>query len=198
MTIKYGFISDADLDKGLFRVRFDGEGDEDGEDVVSPWISALVPKSKDDKVQIPFDIDEHVACMMDAHLETGVILGALFSEKNAPASGGSKDKVRVLFSDKTLIEYDRQAHKLKIDNDDHDVKIEFNGGQLGGAVKVIELTQKLNNLEKAHNNLNTYVGSLPIPVSGSVSGPATPAAVQGFAINQPTQRTDIEDKNVTH
>jgi len=75
--------------------------------------------------------------------------------------------------------------------------ISFKGTELGGLVKVIDLTEKLNNLENKVNdiltNFNSHthivisVGSPTAPTTSIISGTLTP-----------TQQADIENKNVLH
>lgn len=103
--LKFGLISDIDPSKGLARVNFDDDG------IVSAWLPIIFPKAMADSfIWLP-DINEHVACLMDAHAENGVIIGSVYSAATAP-NGGNKDKFRATFSDGTVIEYDRAAHKL--------------------------------------------------------------------------------------
>jgi phage baseplate assembly protein V len=106
--LKFGKISDVDAGKGLARVNFDDD------DMVSRWLPMLVLKSKSDKYSYCFDVDEHVACMMDEHCEDGVVMGAIYDSKNKP-DGGDKDKLRVKFNDGTAVEYDRKNNKLLVE-----------------------------------------------------------------------------------
>lgn len=106
--IRFGIICDIDAAKGLARVDFIEDG------IVSDWLPIIVPKGLGDSFSWMLDINEQVACLMDKHAEDGVILGAIYSNANQP-NGGNKDKFRVVFSDDTVIEYDRAAHKLTAD-----------------------------------------------------------------------------------
>lgn len=76
-------------------------------------------------------------------------------------------------------------------------KIIFRGGDLGGIVKVDPLTTKLNNLENLVNDLvvkyNSHVH--PVVATGSPSGPVS---VQETTVLTLTDRTEIENKNITH
>ena len=77
-----------------------------------------------------------------------------------------------------------------------DGEITFNDGAMGGLVKVVELTQKLNALENKVNALltayNSHVHSGVTTGPGS-SGP-TPTQVTGTLT--PTQRADIENDKI--
>ncbi|MEI8111180.1 MAG: hypothetical protein WCH59_09345 [Chitinophagia bacterium] len=74
--------------------------------------------------------------------------------------------------------------------------MQFNDGSLGGLVKVIELTQKLNNLENKVNSLisvfNSHVHT-GVTTGAGASG-TTPTTVTGTLT--PTQRADIENTKI--
>lgn len=80
-----------------------------------------------------------------------------------------------------------------------DGEIILNDGAMGGLVKVIELTQKLNNLENKVNaiisafNSHTHVLTLT-----TGTGTAAPTAAPVSGTLTPTQRADIEDTKVVH
>lgn len=76
-------------------------------------------------------------------------------------------------------------------------KIVFRGGDLGGLVKVIELTKKLNTLENKLNSLvlkyNTHTHN--VTAVGSPTGSSlNPESGQ----LTPTQRKEIENDKITH
>lgn len=79
-----------------------------------------------------------------------------------------------------------------------DGKTIFNEGQLGGMVKVAELTQKLNNLENLVNNLITkYNSHTHILTLSTGTGSAAPTTTTETGTLTPTQRADIENEKVT-
>lgn len=106
--LKFGIISQIDLDKGLARVYFEED------DFVSAPLKISVMRSGPDQVSFPFDINEHVWCLMDEHCEYGVIGGAVYDEGNKP-SGSGKGKLKFSFADTSTIEYDRISHILTLD-----------------------------------------------------------------------------------
>jgi phage baseplate assembly protein V len=108
IQLKYGIVSE--VKKGFVRVKFE---EDDG--IVSDWLPALVKKSKTDKESNPLEINEHVVCIMDRYCEEGICLGAIYNEVDTPDPGEAAGKFRKLFSDGTLIEYDKNAHKLTVD-----------------------------------------------------------------------------------
>jgi hypothetical protein len=84
--------------------------------------------------------------------------------------------------------------KIKIS----DGEIKLNDGSMGGLVKVIQLTQKLNNLENKVNQLITAYNSHVH--TGVTTGPGssaiTPSTVSGTLT--PTNRGDIENEKIVH
>ena len=71
-------------------------------------------------------------------------------------------------------------------------KIEFNGGEFGGLVKVIELTEKINNLENLVNSLVTKYNT-HVHASNGV-----PTVTLETTVLTPTIKDDIENINITH
>lgn len=115
--IKYGTISE--VKPGYARVNFDDD------EIVSDWLPVVVRKSLTDKESWQLEINEHVACVMDVHIDdegvlhescdVGVIIGAIASDEDVPDPGEAAGKFRKLFTDGTLIEYDKDAGKLTVD-----------------------------------------------------------------------------------
>lgn len=104
---KTGIVSEIDPKGVRARARFPDLGLE----------TALIPvgqrKTSEDKDYWMPDVGEHVACLLDANAEAGVILCAIYSEQDTPPID-DPDKKHVRFEDGTTIEYDRKAHKLTI------------------------------------------------------------------------------------
>ena len=69
------------------------------------------------------DVGEHVACLIDAHNEEGVVLGAIYSAAD-PAPVADQDKRHLSFKDGTKIEYDREAHRLTVELPDGQARAE--------------------------------------------------------------------------
>lgn len=104
--IRFGYISEMNLDKGLARVTFRDDG------IVSPWLSIAVPNSKDTKFSLPMAVNEHVYCILDENGDTGVVAGAIYSKASQPAITGGK--VGVQFSDGSRVEFDPESGKLVV------------------------------------------------------------------------------------
>ena len=107
--MRIGIVNAIDQAACKVRVQFQ---DQDG--MVSDWLPVMQKKTLQDKVFWLPDLDEHVVCIMDENEEDGVVLGAIYSDADAPAVS-SQDKYQVKFQDGTTIEYDRAAHKLHAD-----------------------------------------------------------------------------------
>ena len=73
----------------------------------------------------------------------------------------------------------------------------FNDGSFGGLTKVVELTQKLNNLENAFNQL-VAIYNAHVHTGGTMSGSTgVPTAIDTNTLT-PTTRAEIENTLVKH
>jgi phage baseplate assembly protein V len=105
--LKFGLICEVDPAKGLAKVHFQDD------DVPSGWLPMSVQKSLKDKYSFPFDVNEHVWCLMDEHCEYGVIGGAIYNDQDQPAGTG-EGKLVIQFADNSTIEYDRNNKTLSL------------------------------------------------------------------------------------
>lgn len=73
--------------------------------------------------------------------------------------------------------------------------VEFNGGQLGGMVKVIDLTQRLNLIE---NKLNEFIITYNTHTHNvtAIGSPTGPAILPVTGTVTPTKRSDIENSKI--
>lgn len=108
-SFKTGQVKAIDAARGMARVQF---ADLDG--MVSGWLPVLVTKSLQDRDYHMPDVGEHVACLLDACFEHGVVLGAIYSDADQPPVRDA-DKRHTRFADGAVIEYDRQAHRYLVD-----------------------------------------------------------------------------------
>lgn len=108
-AFKTGVVSARDAAACRVRVRF-----EDIDGLESHWLQVVVMGSLRNRHYHLPDLGEHVSCLMDARFEEGVVLGAIYSDADAPpiASG---DRTHVRFDDGTSFDYDRSNHTLTID-----------------------------------------------------------------------------------
>lgn len=111
MNLKFGKITEVDAAKGLAKVTF-----EENDNLVTRFLPMSMPKTMQDKFIIPFDINEHVWCIMDEFCEDGVIGGAIYDANNLP-DGGATGKTRVKFVPNLTVEYDRNSQTLSIIGD---------------------------------------------------------------------------------
>jgi phage baseplate assembly protein V len=103
-----GFVTEVDADRCRAKVKFP-----DKQDRESGWLDVLQANTQENKgFELP-DAGEFVAVMMDERDEAGCILGALYTEANKPTDG-SPDLRRMVFSDGTVIEYNRTASLLRV------------------------------------------------------------------------------------
>jgi hypothetical protein len=75
--------------------------------------------------------------------------------------------------------------------------VQFNDGALGGLVKVIDLTTKLNNLENKVNSIISIFNA-HLHTSGGAGSPTTPPTSSVSGTLSLTSRGDIEDTIITH
>lgn len=107
--MKIGIVTATDPTTCKARVRFP-----DQDNIESFWLPVVQPKTLADRFYLMPDVNEHVVCLMDENSEAGVILGAIYSDADAPPVS-SQDKWHVTIDDGTSIEYDRATHTLNID-----------------------------------------------------------------------------------
>lgn len=107
-TLKFGTVAAVDEKAMRVRVRLP-----ELDNLRTAWLPVLTRKSKRDKDYWLPDLGEHVAVLLDARGEDGVVLGAIFSEADA-VPVASRDKWHRRFADNTELEYDRASHMLTI------------------------------------------------------------------------------------
>ena len=92
MSLKFGFVTESK--PGFAKVEFPEE------DLISAFLPVIVQQSRDNKAAHTLDINTHVCCVMDKHSENGVILGAIYSERDTvPADLDNSDIEGKVFSD---------------------------------------------------------------------------------------------------
>lgn len=132
-NFKTGVVSAIDPDDVKARVVF---ADLDG--LETAFIPVGQRKTLADKDYWMPDVGEHVACLMDANAEDGVILCAIYSGADAgPVNNADKRHVR--FKDGAAFEYDRASHELTIKGGIERVVVET-GAEIvlkaGGTVRI--------------------------------------------------------------
>lgn len=166
--MRFGTVSERDSSAGLLRVEFTEDG------IVSDWLPMVVAAgAKNSFFALP-DVGEQVACLMDAHAENGVVLGAIYSADTKPKQA-SDDISSVQFSDGTKVIYDRQAHTLLIDTVG-DVTIKTTANVLVECVNatVKASTKTLLDTPNAQFTGNVQIdGGLGVNGAGEIKGTVT-------------------------
>lgn len=108
-TLQYGLIEEIDDANYLVKVKI-----EVLDDLVTDWLPVMTSVSQDDQDYHLPDEGTQVALLLDPTGTDGIVLGAVYSEVDAPPVG-TRDKWHRKFKDGTTIEYDRAAHKLTVD-----------------------------------------------------------------------------------
>lgn len=107
VELKFGDVQK--FEAGKVTVRFD-----DG--LVSPPLRLATGRTKGDTTYDQFAEGEEVAVLMDDNGESGLVLGAVYSEKSPPPDDAEKLWSH-RFEDGTKFEYDREAKKLTIETE---------------------------------------------------------------------------------
>ena len=116
----------------------------------------------------------------------------LLTEKIESAEIVIGDTSAVMDADGLRIKTEKMSADINRDN------IIFNGGDLGGLIKIEGLTKRLNLIENDINKLKTAMnGWTPTPQDGGAALKAA-AADWGAAKLTPTTRGDYENKKVKH
>ncbi len=104
-----GVVSAVDVDAHRVRVKFPSKGD-----VESPWLDVLVPDVLDDKCFSLPSLGAQVAVMLDESEAEGCVVGAIYSQVDAPSTPKNADVRHWTMKDGAKLAYDREAHKLTI------------------------------------------------------------------------------------
>lgn len=115
--LKFGVVTQTDPANCRVRVQY-----KDNESVESWWLAVSQRKTLGDRDYHMPDVGEHVACLIDAYNEEGVVLGAIYSAADA-APVDDQDKRHLAFKDGAIFEYDRQAHRLTVTMPDGQARI---------------------------------------------------------------------------
>gem|GEM_PF-1509131 len=115
--LKFGVVTQTDPATCRVRVQY-----KDNESVESWWLAVSQRKTLGDRDYHMPDVGEHVACLIDAHNEEGVVLGAIYSAAD-PAPVDDQDKRHLAFKDGACFEYDRDKHRLTVTMPDGQARI---------------------------------------------------------------------------
>jgi phage baseplate assembly protein V len=103
-TFRTGLVVAVDERRVRVKVRVP-----DLDNLETGWLMVLAGKAQDDKEYWLPDEGEQVAVLLDMRGEDGLVLGAVYSEVDAPPVV-SRDKWHRRFKDGSSFEYDRATH----------------------------------------------------------------------------------------
>lgn len=162
--IRYGRVVDTDPSKARVKVFFEED------DFTTDWIQILSQGTKDDKFFRVYDKGEAVTCLMDEHADTGVVLGAHYSEKDGTNSDTSGENVTgVKFKDGTTVKYDRDGHRLDVKMGELEFALDKTKGftiKAGGQSLKEQLNQLLTQLQAETHP--TPLGPTGVPINAPV------------------------------
>lgn len=87
--------------------------DRDG--IQSPWLAVLVRSTRDDLDYGMPTAGQIVAILLDEREETGVVLGAVYSDHDPPPAESTATARGMVLRDGAVLEYDVDAHRLRIE-----------------------------------------------------------------------------------
>ncbi|MCA6489093.1 MAG: hypothetical protein IM569_13555 [Chitinophagaceae bacterium] len=153
-----------------------------------------------ENVQLMASIDDGILLVPSID-STVIIAYSTFNQPFIALFSGIEKVLLVAGENNASIQVDTEGLLLEIAQTKvliSDGEIKLNDGAMGGLVKVIQLTQKLNNLENKVNQLITaYNSHVHTGVTtGPGSSATTPTQVTGSLT--PTQRADIENEKIVH
>lgn len=107
-TIRVGFVTARQPETMRVQVELK---DTVTQPLVSAWLPVLCPRASGDLAYDLPDVGDQVLCLFLPYgLEQGFVVGAMYGKASPPVTSG--DKWHRKFSDGTVLEYDRAAHKL--------------------------------------------------------------------------------------
>lgn len=131
---------------------------------------------------------------------TVIVAYSTFNQPFICLFSGAEKVLLVAGENNASIQVDADGLLLEIKNTKVQIKdgeIQLNDGSMGGLVKVIELTQKLNNLENLVNSLIAkYNAHTHILTLSTGTGTAAPTVTTETQTLTPTQRADIENDKI--
>ena len=107
-TYQQGIVSEVDDAKHRLRVKFPAL-----ENFESDWLPMLTLAAGGNQFYSLPDEGELVACMLDAHGETGIVLGAIYNEQD-PTPASSREIWMKKFSNGTVIQHDRTSGDILV------------------------------------------------------------------------------------
>lgn len=107
-TYQQGIVSAVDAAKHRLRVKFPAM-----ENFESDWLPMLTLAAGGNQFYSLPDEGELVSCLLDAHGETGIVLGAIYNDQD-PTPASSNDIWMKKFSNGTVIQHDRTTGDVSV------------------------------------------------------------------------------------
>ena len=177
-------------------MRLDDQTTEDGSAVVTWWMGRLKMdvNVREDNV---LKKDTPVALIVNSDLRDGLIMGAVYTKDRGPAIN-DEHVTRTTYADGTYVSYNDSSHELTVDNDNHNVKVLYNGGSNKGMLKLVP---SLNAWNDTINFLNMLKGAIagwtPVAQDGGAALKIALGPWLGQTLNT-IQQNDVEDPNIKH
>ncbi|MEJ2793965.1 phage baseplate assembly protein V [Iodobacter sp. LRB] len=169
VTLKFGVVLASK--PGFARVSLP-----DTDNLRTMWLPIAYPKTQDDECYWTYDSGEHVALLLDAQGEDGVIIGAIFSDADTPPVT-DPNKFGIRFKDGAMLEYDRATHTLSVTGvskviveasttivlkADSKVTIDSPDAEFTGKLKVNGLLTYLGGLEGGGGDGSKFTGRVDV------------------------------------
>lgn len=106
--IKYGTVAEIKADTAQVKVTF-----KESNDIVSYYMPVLQSFAGKNNVYVLPSIDDVVVCLLSPRGESGVVIGSIYTGINKPVIT-DENKYNVTFDDDSVIEYDKNEHKLML------------------------------------------------------------------------------------
>lgn len=120
--IRVGFVNARQPEKMRVKVTIT---DTTTSELVTDWLPVLCPRANQDmQYDLPDEGDQVLCLFLPYGLEQGFVIGAMYGKQQPPVQSG--DKWHRVFKDGTILEYDREEHKLTA-NVQGDVEITATG-----------------------------------------------------------------------
>jgi len=152
--LRFGNVCELDNSKGYARVELDEDG------ITTAFLPIAFPAALSNKYYIMPTINEQVAVLLDENAEQGVIIGALYSDKQLP-EGFAAGVSGVIFADGSKVVYNEGEQKLTIETG---ALVEIKGE---ANVKIANASDSLKSV------LSDLLDAILAETHGTASGPTT-------------------------
>lgn len=153
--IQFGFVSDVNIELCQVRVQFPAL------DMISPWLPVIQSATNQNKFFSVPGINTHVACMMNADLDEGVCIGAIYDTQNQ-ALATDTGITEIQFGDGSIVRHDASPSNISLKVG----ALEINVSALGLEIK--------KGSESLKQILFDVLAELQTEIHPTPSGPSSP------------------------